>query len=121
MFQKGVVQDKRYSEKHLDILSSLVLAEKALHGPGTKERRLVARLAVSTANQLKTFRDDDFTNLLGLLHKLDIMCDIQEKLASECDCSFFYWHRVVLPIYFASLYENKADLHRLLVGNNYYC
>ncbi|XP_069694005.1 WASH complex subunit 4 isoform X2 [Periplaneta americana] len=112
--KKGVIQDKRYSEKHLDILSSLVLAEKALHGPGTKERRLVARLALSTANQMRTFREDDLSSLLVLLRKLDMICDIQENLASACNCSFFYWHRVILPIYFSNLYENKTDLHRLV-------
>ncbi|XP_021927247.1 WASH complex subunit 4 isoform X2 [Zootermopsis nevadensis] len=111
--KKGVVQDKRYSEKHLDILSSLVLAEKVLYGPGTKERRLIACLALSTANQMRTFRDDEWAILVALLHKLDMMCDIQEKVASACDCSFFYWHRVILPTYFANLYESKVDLHRL--------
>lgn len=117
LFQKGVVQDKRYSQKHLDILSSLVLAEKALHGPGTNERRLIAHLALSTANQMRTFREDEWASLIVLLQKLDIICDIQEKVATACDCSFFYWHRVTLPTYFANLYESKMDLHRLMVRN----
>lgn len=112
--KKGVIQDKRYSEKHLDILSSLVLAEKTLHGPGTKERRLVARLALSTANQMRTFREDEWASLVGLLYRLDMMCDIQEKVATACNCSFFYWHRVILPTYFANLYESKTDLHRIM-------
>jgi WASH complex subunit 7 len=98
-------------------LSSLVLAEKVLHGPGTKERRLIAHLALSTANQMRTFRDDEWASLSALLHKLDVMCDIQEKVAAACDCSFFYWHRVILPIYFANLYESKMDLNRLMVRN----
>ncbi|GFG31853.1 hypothetical protein Cfor_02661 [Coptotermes formosanus] len=112
--KKGVVQDKRYSQKHLDILSSLVLAEKALHGPGTKERRLIAHLALSTANQMRTFREDEWMTLIVLLQKLDVICDIQEKVATACDCSFFYWHRVTLPTYFANLYESKMDFHRLM-------
>lgn len=44
--------DRKYSEKKLDVLSALVLAENCLHGPGTKERRLVAQLALSVALQL---------------------------------------------------------------------
>ncbi|KAK7791494.1 hypothetical protein R5R35_008848 [Gryllus longicercus] len=112
--KKGLVQDKRYSEKHLDILSSLVLAEKALHGPGTKERHLVLRLALCTANQMRTFREDELVQLSTLLRKLNVICDIQEKLADACDCSFLYWHRVVLPIYLSHVYESKSDVQNIL-------
>ncbi|XP_066997256.2 WASH complex subunit 4 isoform X2 [Anabrus simplex] len=107
--KKGLVQDKRYSEKHLDILSSLVLAEKILHGPGTRERRLVLRLALCTANQMRIFRMDELVSL----SKLNVVCDLQEKLATACDCSFLYWHRVILPIYFSNVYESKADMHHI--------
>nr|CAD7399771.1 unnamed protein product [Timema cristinae] len=81
IIQKSLIQDKHYSEKHLDILSSLVLVEKVLHGPGTKERRLIARLALSAANQIRIFREDELSALNSILYKLDMMCDIQEKLA----------------------------------------
>nr|CAD7441834.1 unnamed protein product [Timema bartmani] len=111
--KKSLIQDKHYSEKHLDILSSLVLVEKVLNGPGTKERRLIARLALSAANQIRIFREDELSALNSLLYKLDMMCDIQEKLADACNCSFFYWHRIILPAYFSSIYEMKVDLHRL--------
>jgi WASH complex subunit 7 len=90
-----------------------------LHGPGTKERLLIARLALSTANQMRTFREDELASLVALLCKLDMMCDIQKKIASACDCSFFYWHRVILPTYFAAVYENKRDLHRLVVRSEF--
>lgn len=35
-----------------------------MYGPTTKERRLVIRLALSMANQGRTFRDDDYIALL---------------------------------------------------------
>lgn len=34
--QKRITSDKRYSERRLDVLSALVLAETALNGPGTQ-------------------------------------------------------------------------------------
>lgn len=50
--QKRVISDKKYSEQRLDVLSSLVLAENALNGPSTKERRLVVSLALCVGTQL---------------------------------------------------------------------
>lgn len=32
--QKRLISDKKYSERRLDVLSALVLAEKSLNGPG---------------------------------------------------------------------------------------
>ena len=32
--QKHIISDKRYSERKLDVLSALVLAENAIAGPG---------------------------------------------------------------------------------------
>lgn len=50
--KKRVISDKKYSEQRLDVLSSLVLAENALNGPSTKERRLVVSLALCVGTQL---------------------------------------------------------------------
>ena len=51
LLQKRLIQDKKYSDKKLDVLSALVLAELCLNGPGTKERRLVLKIALVVANQ----------------------------------------------------------------------
>jgi WASH complex subunit 7 len=69
---------------------------------------------------MRTFREDEWASLIGLLNKLDMMCDIQEKVSTACNCSFLYWHRVILPTYFANLYESKMDLHRLMVRNTFF-
>lgn len=50
--KKRAISDKKYSEQRLDVLSSLVLAENALSGPSTKERRLVVSLALCVGTQL---------------------------------------------------------------------
>jgi WASH complex subunit 7 len=111
-----VAADKKYSAAQLDVLSSLLLVERALHGPGTKERRLIAQLALATASQMKTFREEESLHLRILLSKLDAICELQSRLRSVCDCSFIYWHRVILHAYFAHLYESRNDLHRVTVS-----
>lgn len=46
------MSDKRYSDRRLDALSALVLAETALNGPANKERRLICGLAVCMATRM---------------------------------------------------------------------
>ncbi|XP_054280077.1 WASH complex subunit 4-like [Macrosteles quadrilineatus] len=109
--KKGLMSDKKFSEKHVDMLSSLVLAEKCLNGPPTRERLLVARIALSVANQKQTFRDEDLTSLSVTLASLARIPRLIHRLEQATNCNFLYWHRVILPIYFTALYESKGHLH----------
>ncbi|XP_015922482.2 WASH complex subunit 4 [Parasteatoda tepidariorum] len=113
--KKRLVSDKKYSERRLDVLSALVLAEKSLNGPGTKERRLVAYLAMSLGVQMNSFKDDEMANFFNVVKKLDFLCDLKEKLKDASDCSFLYWHRAVFPTYVADLYDNGTDTRSNLI------
>ncbi|XP_046682962.1 WASH complex subunit 4 isoform X1 [Homalodisca vitripennis] len=111
--KKGLMSDKKFCEKHVDMLSSLVVAEKCLNGPPTRLRLLVARLALSVANQKNTFRDDELSSLSSALSSLARIPNLIERLNKATNCDFLYWHRVILPIYFTALYESKSNLHRI--------
>lgn len=104
-----MISDKKYSEQRLDVLSSLVLAENALSGPSTKERRLVVSLALCVGTQLvsqetsfyiqtifpssyflfffivililfqKTFKDEELLPLQLVLKKLDLISELSER------------------------------------------
>lgn len=69
LLQKRVISDKKYSEQRLDVLSSLVLAENALSGPSTKERRLVVSLALCVGTQLVcgSYKHDELDDKLHLM------------------------------------------------------
>ncbi|KAM8892117.1 WASH complex subunit 4 isoform 1-T2 [Spinachia spinachia] len=111
--KKRVISDKKYSEQRLDVLSSLVLAENALSGPSTKERRLVVSLALCVGTQLKTFKDEELLPLQLVLKKLDLISELSERVKLQCDCSFLYWHRAVFPIYLDDVYDNAVDAARM--------
>uniref|UniRef100_A0A671TVS3 WASH complex subunit 4 n=1 Tax=Sparus aurata TaxID=8175 RepID=A0A671TVS3_SPAAU len=111
--KKRVISDKKYSEQRLDVLSSLVLAENALSGPSTKERRLVVSLALCVGTQLKTFKDEELLPLQLVLKKLDLISELSERVKLQCDCSFLYWHRAVFPIYLDDVYDNAVDAARI--------
>ncbi|XP_075894005.1 WASH complex subunit 4 [Nelusetta ayraudi] len=111
--KKRAISDKKYSEQRLDVLSSLVLAENALSGPSTKERRLVVSLALCVGTQLKTFKDEELLPLQLVLKKLDLISELSERVKVQCDCSFLYWHRAVFPIYLDDVYDNAVDAARI--------
>ena len=67
-------------------------------------------------SQQKVFKDEEFASLQGVLLKLDAICDLRERLKEACDCSFFYWHQVVLPIYLTDLFDNAVDIHKIHVS-----
>ncbi|MGH0115685.1 UNVERIFIED_CONTAM: hypothetical protein FKN15_038008 [Acipenser sinensis] len=111
--KKRVISDKKYSEQRLDVLSALVLAENALNGPSTKERRLVVSLALSVGTQMKTFKDEELLPLQLILKKLDLISELRERVKIQCDCSFLYWHRAVFPIYLDDAYDHAVDAARI--------
>lgn len=85
--KKRVISEKKYSEQRLDVLSSLVLAENALSGPSTKERRLVVSLALCVGTQLVRWHKsvvDGIQTLLFLLFEskldIDISCCLVENV-----------------------------------------
>ncbi|XP_019624304.1 PREDICTED: WASH complex subunit SWIP-like [Branchiostoma belcheri] len=111
--KKRVKSDKKYSDKALDVMSALILAENALNGSMTKERRLIINLAMCVGAQMKAFKEDELNNFQLIMKKLDMICDIRQRLHAACDCSFVYWHRVVFPLYVQDVYEDRVDAQRI--------
>lgn len=111
--KKRIMSDKRYSERRLDVLSALVLAEAAINGPASRERRLVIKLAMAVGTKMKAFKDDELMSFDDTLRRLDEISQLRLRVHEACDTSFVYWHRVVFPIYLDDLCENVTDTHRV--------
>jgi len=111
--KKRVTQDKKLTDTRLDVMGAMALMQSALNGPGTKERMLITSLAMHVAMQKKSFKDEEISNLTSIMKKLDVILTLQGKLREICDCSFLYWHKVILPVYIQDLYEQRIDVHRL--------
>ena len=39
------------------------------------------------------------------------------RLKVGCDCSFLYWHQVVLPIYLTDMFETAMDVQKIHVSS----
>ncbi|XP_065340377.1 WASH complex subunit 4 [Cloeon dipterum] len=105
--------NKRNSSARTEALAALQVMELCLQGPCSAERRLLVRTSFSWAAQLRSVSLEELNSFRSLLSKLDAMCELRERLRHSADCSFLYWHRVVLPIHFSRMLDNAADLARL--------
>ncbi|XP_065673596.1 WASH complex subunit 4 isoform X2 [Hydra vulgaris] len=111
--KKRISQDTKFTEQKLDILAALRLLQDMLNGAGTHERRLVASLALHVGSQNKMFREDELSSLMALINNLDLMMDLRGKIQHACNCSFLYWHKIILPVYLKDVFTSSLDVHRL--------
>ncbi|KAG5896826.1 hypothetical protein JTB14_032067 [Gonioctena quinquepunctata] len=113
--RKQFTQEKSYSERQLDVLSSLNLCEQALKGPVTNQSILVANLALSASGM----NASNLVEMRTVLNQLEMLSTASIAFKETSNCFFLYWHQnYMLPIYFSKLITLKSDLSRyyLILG-----
>lgn len=88
------------------MLSALVVAEHALKGPNTARRFLIAKLALS-ASGLTT---SNVIEVRSTIARLELIYNVRDLIDKLSNCSFLYWHRVLLPVYFSKFLHPKMNL-----------
>ena len=87
--KKGLVSDRKYSDERIDILSCLLIAEKALAGPVSSQRTRVARLALSLASGGRFgLREEDCRQMLHQLSVLEKLGNINQQILAVCSTNF---------------------------------
>ena len=84
--------------RHLDALSALLVAEKALTGPPSPLQLSTVELALHLGNAQKLVKAEDWQACLATLERLR---EVAAVLAGQplADSSFLYWHQgVLLPL-----------------------
>ncbi|CAF0996554.1 unnamed protein product, partial [Didymodactylos carnosus] len=103
--------DRRVSDKQLDVLAGLVLAESCLNGP-SKLKELVIFNIYSVLSQ-KTFREEEVVAFEDTMKKLETLASFSEKLDNACDTTFTYWEQNSFRLYLQDLFITVRDPHRL--------
>ena len=87
--KKGLVSDRKYSDERIDLLSCLLIAEKALAGPVTRQRTLVARVALSLASGGRFgLKDEDCRQMLQHVLVLQKLVNINQEILRACSTHF---------------------------------
>jgi len=103
----------KYSDQRLDVLAASNLAMQMLNGCATADRRLILRLSMHIIFQMPSVTDAQIEDIKDYVRRLDLICDLEENIARACDCSFFYWSRVMVPTYFQDIFNNPEKSQRL--------
>ncbi|GAB0101012.1 WASH complex subunit 4 [Sergentomyia squamirostris] len=105
-----------YSEKSLDSLAALQIAERSLHGPATEIRLTVATIALSVFEGNTTSVNADYAqNLRKILTRLALVVNLRSTLDRVCGTSFLFWHQSLFRSYLKQYFDQNVDHHRLLL------
>jgi len=108
--KKKLVSDKRYSSRRLDMLSALVLFCNNINNVPTTQRLLVASLSLTIANQSRLMRDEEYLVVHSQMWQLDTLSQLLNRADGSCQQGHLYWHRSILPTYFANLHTSSLDV-----------
>ncbi|XP_012275054.1 WASH complex subunit 4 isoform X2 [Orussus abietinus] len=110
--RKGLIQkDKGYSKERLDSLSLIGLGMRLLNGPGTTDRRLIARCALAIASQSSDcLKDDEVAKLRSFLNSYDTVVDLNHLITEACDFSILLHHRSMIPAYMSTVLEENLNI-----------
>ncbi|CAG5089591.1 Similar to WASHC4: WASH complex subunit 4 (Homo sapiens) [Cotesia congregata] len=114
--RKGLVQkDQGYRREKLDALSLTCLSMKLINGPGSADRRLIVRCALSCVRQLAdAFKDEEVIKLKQKLDDYDIIADLHANIAEACDYSVLLHHQSMIPAYLMLVTESTQDISHLV-------
>lgn len=111
----------RYSEAKLDVLASVALGMAMLNGAPSYHRRLLLRLATHVTFQSSLMKPAETQEILYHLHNLELLAEFQRSVAEVCNCSFFFWSRELVPVYFDDIFRNPDQAQRLKVSVLFVC
>ena len=114
--KKGLVSDRKYSDERIDILSCLLIAEKVLAGPVTRQRTAVATVAITLAAGGRFgVREEDCRQMLQQVSVLEKLVNIPEEIHRSCSTHFLSVvsppHQEILSVILQGL-ESLSDFSR---------
>ena len=114
--KKGLVSDRKYSDERIDILSCLLIAEKVLAGPVTRQRTAVATIAITLASGGRFgVKEDDCRQMLQHVSVLEKLVNIQEEILRSCSTHFLFVlsqpHQQILSVILQGLLKLYLSCH----------
>jgi WASH complex subunit 7 len=58
-------------------------------------------------------KDEHIEDIKNTLRMLDILCNIEKIFSEACNCSFFYWSRVLVNPYFSDIWNHPDQAQKL--------
>ncbi|CAO1421142.1 unnamed protein product [Diamesa serratosioi] len=110
---KKKVSSELHKEKKVDILSSLMIAEKLLHGTVSINRMNVICLSLNLTEPVNTFNNESLLKLVKIVDNLIILSELQLNINVLCDSSFLFWHQNLLSVYFKQILDHPLNQRKV--------
>lgn len=81
-------------------------------GPNTDQRILLTKLSLSASG----LSGDALQEIRSVISRLEVITNAECLFKRLCNCSFLYWHRVILPVYLSKQIQSRTDLARFYVS-----
>ncbi|KAL9652394.1 hypothetical protein ABK040_012049 [Willaertia magna] len=107
---------KKQSNFDIDQLAGVLLSLHLLDsGSPSKKRLTLLKMALNVAlfRTSGLFKDTEFFEVLENISKLEVLSNFTEHLYKYTDCSFLYWNRSIIPVFFGSIFENPSKVLQL--------
>jgi WASH complex subunit 7 len=104
---------KKHTPSELDQLSSIILSLELLCGAPCKRRLMLLRLTLPIALQQTSGVNASFEEIKILLLRLETIANFDSVLTTATDCSFIYWSRELMDIYFGHVFTNPSKCQEL--------
>lgn len=96
---------RKQSNTALDVIAALSIAKQMLSGAPTRPRRVILKLALHIIFQEDLFNAEQQQTIKETLKNYELVSEFQVSLKRITDCSFLYWSRDVLDVYWKILYD----------------
>uniref|UniRef100_A0A1B0BTZ9 WASH complex subunit 4 N-terminal domain-containing protein n=1 Tax=Glossina palpalis gambiensis TaxID=67801 RepID=A0A1B0BTZ9_9MUSC len=108
--KKKLISSK-LAERGVDALAALKICERCLHGPPSKARILVAKLAFDASCNVKnrSVTQEQQERFRNLMQRIEIMAEFQLHIEEIGDASFLCWHQSILQAYLKQIVDKKLD------------
>lgn len=107
----------RLNEGQLDQLAATTLVLDMLQGPFTNIRSLLISLGFHQIGMREYFKDQE-PFIQSLLARITQIANFENYVRRNCDTSFIYWYRDIVPIYFKYIMNHPQDAFKLPVTFN---
>ncbi|XP_037817171.1 WASH complex subunit 4 [Lucilia sericata] len=109
--KKKIISSK-LRDKSVDALAALKITERCLHGPPSKVRILVAKLAFDASSaKYKILSSEQQERFRNLIKRIELISDLQDNIHEMCDTSFLFWHQSILRAYLKQIVDKKLDFN----------
>ena len=111
--QDKLTADRQYSAKRLDTIAALNLLQSSFNGPPTASRILSIKMAMHVVISARVLTVQHQEVLQSFIVRLETIGRLNEIISTNCNLSFFFWHRQFVTNYLNDLYDTPTEAHRI--------